>query len=226
MKMKLLVAATAMAGLVGTANAQNAFGGFYGQLGVGYEDNSVKMSNGAVNGDPSAASDSNKSYGGGSFSGAIGLGYGFAVDKNWLITVGADYSPLTSNTSTTSFSSEGETNTLKFSVSNRYNVFIAPGYVIDNNKLVYAKAGYSAQSTKMKASVGDTFNNPSKNLSGYVVGLGYKQLINKNIYFFGEGNYMNYSSSNASGTSADASTVTYGNSATAYQFLVGVGYKF
>jgi outer membrane immunogenic protein len=225
--MKKLLVAAAVAGLVGTANAQNAFEGFYGQLGIGYENNSVKFSNGAVNGNPDAASDANKSYSGGSFSGAIGLGYGFAIDKNWLLTVGADYSPLTSNTSTTTFNNDdGTSDTLKFSVSNRYNVFIAPGYVIDNNKLVYAKAGYSAQSVKMKASVGDYFNNPSKNLSGYVLGLGYKQLIDKNIYFFGEGNYMNYSSANASGTSADARTVTYGNSATAYQFLVGVGYKF
>jgi outer membrane immunogenic protein len=105
-------------------------------------------------------------------------GYGFSVSKDFLITLGADYSPLTANTGSKSgFCDEDGCATDKFKVSNRYNIFIAPGYVIDKNKLAYFKAGYSAQTVKGNGDVATAIGNPSKNLSGYVLGLGYKQIV-------------------------------------------------
>ena len=46
--MKKLLVAAAFTGLVGTVNAQSAFEGFYGQVGVGYESVDLGISNGTV----------------------------------------------------------------------------------------------------------------------------------------------------------------------------------
>ncbi len=228
--MKKLLVAVAVAGLVGTANAQSAFEGFYGQLGIGYENNTVKVNNLTITGpasEPGTSNAGSTSFSGGSFSGSIGLGYGFSVSKDFLVTLGADYSPLTANTGSKSgFCDEDGCVTDKFKVSNRYNIFIAPGLVIDKDKLAYFKAGYSAQTVKGSGDLATAIGNPSKNLSGYVLGLGYKQVVSGGFYGFAEGNYMNYSGSTLSGTTASGYTVSSQVPATAYQFLVGVGYKF
>ncbi len=221
--MKKLLIAAAVAGLVGTANAQSAFEGFYTQLGIGYESNSVKGSDTTVDGESLGGSTTDRGNG---FSGAIGIGYGFSVSKDWILTVGADYSPLKVNTKTQPF---GDDSNYKYEVSNRYNIFIAPGYQIDKNKLAYFKAGYSGAQVKTTGDAGQFFGSPSTNLTGYVLGLGYKQLVDKNLYFFGEGNYMSYGNktTNASGTDSGGTTnISYKLGANSYQFLIGVGYKF
>jgi hypothetical protein len=229
MKIKILVVAAATV-VASSAMAQSAFQGAYGQIGIGYENNSVKSNNSTVTGpasDPGTENVGSTTFSGGSFSGSIGLGYGFSVSKDFLITLGADYSPLTANTATkSSCDPEDGCSNDKFKVSNRYNIFIAPGYVIDKNKLAYFKAGYSAQTVQASGDLGSAVGNPSKNLSGYVLGLGYKQIVSGGFYGFAEGNYMNYSSSTLSGTSANGYTVSSQVPATAYQFLIGVGYKF
>jgi opacity protein-like surface antigen len=77
---------------------------------------------------------------------------------------------------------------------------------------------------------GTTFSNggsnPSNTLRGYVLGLGYKQLLSQNIYLFGEGNYYNYGNQSYTSLYANGFADTFNAKATAYQFLVGVGYKF
>jgi outer membrane immunogenic protein len=224
--MKKLLVAAAVAGLVGTANAQSAFEGFYGQIGVGYESNQPKTSYVSSDDPPS-----NPKYGDSNsngFSGAIGLGYTAAVSKDFLITIGADYSPL-SNTGNSNMSSS-DTSTIhpnQYKFSNRTNIFIAPGFLIDKDKQLYVKAGYSMLNVKTSGGeVANSGGNPSANLNGYVAGLGYKQLIDKNLYVFGEGNYYSYGNKsmnyNYGGGSYDNTNVK----ATSYQFLVGVGYKF
>lgn len=221
MKKKLLVA-TALTALAGSAMAQSAFEGFYGQVGIGYESNSVKNSDASFNGTAIGGSETLNANG---FSGAIGIGYGFSVSKDWILTIGADYSPLNVNSKTQPF---GDTD-YKYEVSNRYNIFLAPGYQIDKDKLAYLKAGYSGAQVKTSGDLGQFFGSPTTNLSGYVLGLGYKQLFDKNIYLFGEANYMSYgnATTNASGAENGSTTTTsYKLGANSYQFLVGVGYKF
>ena len=226
MKIKLLVAAAATV-VASSAMAQSAFQGFYAQAGIGYENN--KSGTPTINvapsaGDPTSGTQgtqSTSSVNGGGFSSALGLGYTFSVAPQYLLTFGADYSPtsVTANGRISSDTSQG------LQISNRYNIFLAPGYEIDKNKLAYFKAGYSSESVKIKGDIGDFLGTPSTNATGYILGLGYKQLIDKNIYVFGEGNYNKYGKTSYSGTTegrAYTATVT----PSAYQFLVGVGYKF
>jgi hypothetical protein len=223
MKIKLLVAAAATV-VASSAMAQSAFEGFYGQLGVGYESN--KPTTNWVSSDAGGTRLSYTDSNANGFSGAIGLGYTASVAKDYLVTIGADYSPLsTTGNSNASLSTTTFTNQYKY--SNRVNIFVAPGFLIDKDKQVYVKAGYSMLNVKASGgTVGNTGGNPSANLNGYFAGLGYKQLIDKNLYFFGEGNYYSYGNKsmnyNFSGGTYDNTNVK----ATSYQFLVGVGYKF
>ena len=244
MKIKLLVAAAATV-VASSAMAQSAFQGFYGQVATGYENNNVSNLNGTVrdtDGTSTNFSASNQSFGGAPL--VLGLGYNFSVAPKWVVGLGADYSAISQKSSTVSSSvANGEAgasvNGQTIELSNRFNVFVAPGYEIDKDKLVYLKAGYSSIQAKGTApttytqtgysgAISGTTN--TNTLSGYILGLGYKQIITGGLYGFAEGNYMSYSKTSVSGTvvNSDGSTSTTNSnqSNNSYQFLVGVGYKF
>ncbi len=254
--MKKLLVAAAVAGLVGTANAQSAFEGFYGQIATGYENNQISSISGSgtetILGDSTALS-----YGGSSqsFGGApivIGLGYNFSVAPKWLVGIGVDYSALSQtssayNTTITGYNANVVGTGATTKVGNRVNIFITPSYEIDKDKLVYLKAGYSSVQVTQNGSTGACINGTclsnsqleqttagaqTKTVGGYVLGLGYKQIISGGFYGFAEGNYMSYGKPTFSQTTtytegsggSVASTTT--GSLSSYQFLVGVGYRF
>jgi hypothetical protein len=240
--------------IASSAMAQSAFQGFYGQIGTGYESNSLGSGNGNVSSsvDPQSYSPSSSSQ---QFGGAplvLGIGYNFSVTPKWLIGIGADYSALSQTSSNFSTNFESPTTadlTGVFSgnsiqLSNRFNVFITPGYAIDDDKLIYLKAGYSSISAKLNGSDTYTVNfsgvqvaqlplssgSSTTTVGGYVVGLGYKQIIAGGIYGFIEANYMSYSKPSFSTTSTISNgvsaTSTLSTSLSSYQALVGIGYRF
>lgn len=223
MKKNLLVAALLSVAATGTM-AQSAFEGAYGQLGIGFDQNSVSSSTATVNGLSGVALPSTDA---GSFSGVVGLGYNFSVAKDFLLGVGADYGFLPSS-GTNGTNSNG---TFQSKISNRYNVFVTPGYVLAKDKLAYLKAGYSSQTVKVTdqsniGTNGETMGSGSA--SGYVLGLGYKQMVASGFYGFGEANYYSYSGAQFGSTtlSNGDATSSFSPKSSAYQFLVGVGYKF
>jgi outer membrane immunogenic protein len=243
MKSAKLLVALAATGLVATsAFAQkSAFEGFYGQIATGYESNSASSLNGSI----VDSSRSNFSAPNQTFSTAplvIGLGYNFSVTPKWVIGLGADYSAMNSKSSTYSSSMSGpgvpagaSLNGQSIELSNRFNVFVAPGYAIDKDKLVYLKAGYSSVSVKGNPPTSYTqpgyreaitgVSSQTSSLSGYVLGLGYKQMITGGLYGFAEGNYMSYTNLNQSQRDM-GSTINSSANLSSYQLLVGVGYKF
>ena len=234
---KQLIAVAATTLLAGSAMAQSAFEGFYGQLGIGYENDTFSSpginvgthSNGSGGGSSGWQNGDASSKGG--FSGAIGLGYNMSVAPQFLLGLGVDYNPLSITSSNSALGDSGYSNG---KVSNRLNVFVTPGYEIDKDKLVYFKAGYSME--QVQANINNVWQNnynQSSNASGYIVGLGYKQLLDKHLYFFGEGNYMGYSQTTFNSQSmitgksgGDTQSLQSRITPSAYQFLVGVGYKF
>lgn len=248
MKNKLLAAIT-LTVIGSSAMAQSAFQGFYGQISTGYESNSATGINSPLTlsygGQPlflGSMSASNQNFGGMPL--IAGLGYNFSVTPKWLIGIGADYSFLTQESS--SFATnlnigpglDGTFNGAKLKASNRLNIFITPGYSIDKDKLVYLKAGYSSvkvddsapsSSTQMGITTPLTGTSQSKTLNGYVLGVGYKQIISGGFYGFAEANYMNYGKQSFTTTYTDREYSLVTNPSiglSSYQFLVGVGYKF
>lgn len=254
---KRILAITIVMGASSPVMAQSAFQGFYGQLSTGYENNTASglsspliASDGVQTLNFANFSASNQSFGGVPL--IAGIGYNFALSPKWLIGIGVDYSFLTQESSSYSYKASSSpqvaeldgvnANGAKIKASNRLNIFITPSYAISEDKLVYFKAGYSSiqvdhtapsslslnsQSASL-AGLGLT-SNQSKTLNGYVLGLGYKQIIKGGFYAFAEANYMNYGSQNF-GYSRTFQNVTLKTSTSSsldsYQVLVGVGYKF
>ncbi|MBT8541829.1 hypothetical protein G6714_01410 [Polynucleobacter paneuropaeus] len=248
--MKKILMSLFITTLSGAALAQASFEGFYGQIATGYESNTASNLNmtptlpdfGYV-GPP--YSGSNQTFGGAPL--VLGLGYNFSVSSNWLLGIGADYSLLGQKSPTfseTYYRSDGQDsfNGNQLTVSNRFNIFLAPGYVIDKDKLVYVKAGYSSLNLKetfanqlVNVDSGKVTQNPyqtpsqTNTLSGFIVGMGYKQMIGSGFYGFAEANYMSYgqktfnSYSNSLGYTA---VLSNSPNLSSYQVLVGIGYKF
>jgi len=136
-------------------------------------------------------------------------------------------------------------------LSNRFNLFITPGYAIDKDKLVYVKAGYSQVTAKYNYATSRTRTingvstttsdrtgggSQSSNQGGYLIGLGYKQMFASGLYGFVEGNYMGYSApsytfntsvgrdpTNPSSTRTVTASFASLNS---FQALIGLGYAF
>ena len=239
--MKLLVAAAATV-LASSVMAQSAFEGFYGQIATGYENNTIQNTNLVV------GPNSDRSHTGGTLSGGgtatsgsapliLGLGYTFSLAPKFTLGLGADYSALsqTTNTATYNFGGgcsdpNGGCAQVKYKISNRYNIFVTPGFAIDKDKLAYLKVGYSGVTAQAQPQNG-VANSFSTNLSGYVVGLGYKQIISGGFYGFGEANYYGYSKASFNGTSPNtdgtpSQPISLNPGVNAYNFLVGVGYKF
>lgn len=244
MKKKLLVAS--LFGFMATGvMAQSAFSGFYGQVATGYENNSLSSlgSTATVTTIPGGAvttptvTNANQTASGMPL--VAGIGYNFSINNSWLLGVGADYSFISQKTGTyrSTISNGNSTPGQQDEISNRYNIFITPAYALDKEKLVYLKAGYSNQQLKYSApaNTSGTATDPAfsktSTVGGYVLGLGYKQIISGGLYGFAEGNYMQYSKTNMSpsftSTANDYRVTANNNTASsAYTLLVGVGYKF
>lgn len=237
--MKKVTSAMIAAGLlVVTATAvqaQSQFAGAYGQVGIGYQNVSPSISNVTVslpslgiNNAPLSSSVGNSN----DFTGTVTAGYNFGVTKDFLLGLGVEYSPLASQTANINANYGPDANgtwyraTSDFKIENSYNIFLTPAIAIDKDKLAYAKIGYTGANAKGA--------NQSINLTGYSLGLGYKQIISGGWYGFGEVNYASYGNKTVS-TSYNSTVVNVGSvpttatstiSANTMNVLLGVGYKF
>jgi outer membrane immunogenic protein len=206
--------------------AQASFEGFYGQFGIGHDQNatnntSVSASSGGssytLN---STGSNPHSSH----FATAISLGYYAKVDSNFLLGAGVEYEPVIQNTSSYTVASPGqESLNGSYKISNRYTFFISPAITVDKTGLAYAKVGYTGQT--LKGNSGFLSNVSFANQSGYALGLGYRQLFASRLYAFIEANYFSYGKSSASGTSG-TTTFSVNPSTSAYNGLIGIGYQF
>ena len=200
MKMKLLVVAAATT-IASSAMAQSAFQGAYGQIGIGYQSSKGKT-------DVPITFDSTNG-----FASTVAAGYNFSVSKEFLLGIGAEYSFVPTSNANLSYtdSDTGLPGKEQYKNQNTYNIFLSPGYVLSKDSLAYAKVGYTGTTYKFSSGGSD-------NLSGYSLGLGYKQIINGGLYGFAEGNYLSYGNK-----TTDSGIKLSGNS---MNLLVGLGYKF
>jgi outer membrane immunogenic protein len=220
--------ATATSVSIGAANAQSTtFEGAYGQLGIGFESISPSFSNSGVNVTGYGFVPYNTSIDSSNgLTGTITAGYMFPVSKDFLFGIGAEYSPLASQSSNYTVGVTGlGTAQGAYKKENSYNIFVSPATPIGTDGLLYGKLGYTGAS--IKSSLGSS--SASQSYTGYSLGLGYKQFITGGLYGFAEGNYFNYgnkTNSNSGTILGAAYTETQTTSANAYNFLVGIGYRF
>jgi len=217
--MKKLLVAAAVTGLVGTVNAQSAFEGFYGQVGVGYESVDGGFSNGTMtSGTASGRAYTFSSSNANSFTGSVGIGAYFPVTKTFLLGAGAEYSPLAGSSTNATFNipTVSYTSTSSWKKKDSYNIFLSPAIAVDKDKLAYAKVGFTGMGTQ--ATVDGT--QTTDNYTGYSLGLGYKQMVSGSIYAFGEVNYSTY------GSKSSGDDLSGTNKPSTMNAMVGVGYKF
>ncbi len=215
------------------AFAQNAFQGFYGQIATGYENNSISNTSLTMGPDPINFPGGNNPSNG-SAPIIAGLGYNHSVSSTFLLGLGVDYSFISNNVGTAGINPSVQPNTgTTFKVSNRLNIFVTPSYVISADKLAYGKLGYSTQtiSAAYWNNVDGQCNGNSMGsgrANGFILGGGYKQIIAGGLYGFSEANYYKYGNTSMSkSTLCDTTTIYNLNpSSSAYNFLVGLGYKF
>lgn len=151
----------------------------------------------------------------------IGLSYGFKLADKIVTTVGLDYN-LTSSSIAAPCVGCAHAVTATEKISNRVNLYIAPGYQFSSSSLAYVKLGYGQNSKSISASDGTIITGGPSN-SGWLAGVGYKQFLTNQVYGFAE--YIQ--TQNSSGRYSGVDTV-YWNSGNlkGKSFLVGVGYKF
>ena len=217
----------ALATLATSSFAQSKFEGFYGQVAVGYESISPTLTNTpiAVSGSsttiPLATSISSTS----GATGNVALGYTASVTKDFTLAIGAEYYPINSQSGNYTSTLAGKTSSGTYQKQNVYNIYLAPGMNVGTDGLAYFKVGYTGAS--IKSTQGSASS--TENLSGYSLGLGYKQFFTGNWYGFGEANYFSYGNS-VDNQRAPASTRTLSWSTTlnanVYNLLIGLGYKF
>lgn len=226
LRLYTVLASSLVAASIGNTQAQS-FDGFFGQVGIGFESISPSFSNSGVNVTGYGYFPYNTSIDSSNgFIGTVTAGYMIPVTKDFLFGIGAEYSPLESQSSNYTVGITGlGTGQGSYKKENSYNFFVSPAIPIGKDGLLYGKVGYTGAS--IKSSLGSSSGSQSYN--GYSLGLGYKQFITGGLYGFAEGNYSNYGNktNTYNGTILGAAyTETMTTSANAYNFLVGVGYKF
>ena len=212
MKVKTLIVGIGFISLTASSFAQSVFEGFYGQVGIGYENSTPSYSGGTLNN--SAYSYSLSGGTTNSFAATATIGYYFPVTGSFLLGIGAEYSPLsgTSSNATLTIPAGKYSESQSIKKGDSYNLFISPAYAIDKEKLAYAKVGYSNANYEIGGD-NDTYN-------GYSLGLGYRQIIQGSWYGFAEVNYMSYGNQNVATNASGTASFKVTNA------LVGVGYKF
>jgi outer membrane immunogenic protein len=230
---KNLFAAILLSTVTVSVIAQSKFEGPYAQVGIGYESVSPSLTYGNYNisqsGNPiiiSVPTGSNVSNSN-SFAGNLTAGYNFLVTKDFLLGIGVDYSPISGSKSnfSTSDTITGTANG-QWNKEYSYNIFLSPAISVSSDGLLYGKVGYTSGSFKSQYS-GES--SVTKDLTGYTIGIGYKQFLTEGLYGFGEVNYAGYNKlnfDNALTSGAFRVTQTTTISANTINVLVGLGYRF
>jgi hypothetical protein len=250
---KISALVLAVAGVfASSANAQstkaNAWEGFYGQYSVGFASFSPSIGSTSIAPTGRLAGYSNPPPNGlgqtvnvgtsastlNTATNAISAGYNYGINDKYVLGLGASYYIGATSAGNGSFTltapgyavagvpALNAPSPINYQLKNLWAVTLQPGYVIDKDRLVYAKVGYTAVTIGLNSS---TAPYQTTNLSGYTLGLGYKQMITESVYLLGEANFGGFSNKATTLTSSNGtfSSTIGGNG---YDLLVGVGYRF
>ncbi|MDH6523600.1 outer membrane protein [Polynucleobacter sphagniphilus] len=247
----LAAASIASTGAMAQSSKTNAWEGAYGQWSVGFASFSPKIGSTTATPNPgsllypypallgqtiSASGSANTLN---TPTNAISAGYNFGVNQDYVLGIGASYYIGASGSGNGSFSLSAPgapsnpppytvpalntTTPVTYQLKNLWSVTLQPGYVIDKDRLVYAKVGYTGVTIGLN---GPIASYQTSTLSGYSLGLGYKQMITDSIYLLGEANYGGFSNKSATLSTSIGTNVGTTLGGSGFDFLVGVGYRF
>ena len=225
---KISALVLAMAGVFATsANAQsaktNAWEGFYGEAAVGYASFTPTVSGASLQATPTvtlpvSTSTNNLS----TATNKLGIGYNYGINDKYTLGIAASYALGASSAASGTFTVAGTPKSFQYQLKNIWSVTLNPGYAIDKDSLVYAKVGATGNTMGLN---GSTAAYQTSNFTGYVLGLGYKQMITKSIYLLGEVNYASLSSKTATLATANG-PITANLGGSGMDIIIGAGYRF
>ena len=162
----------------------------------------------------------------------LGVAYGLPIAST-LTTFGIDYSTAKAGVDNNVAANGVVVGTgkdgLTTDVKSRTDLYVAPGFLINQDSLIYAKVGYSTFSYAATDANGtDPAHGGSAGKSGAFYGIGYKQTLDKNSPYFFTVEYIAGKTSNDKITgSGDNNTPIYVNSNNKFSsFSIGLGYSF
>jgi outer membrane immunogenic protein len=210
-----------------SCHAESNFSGSYVQSGIGYgviDQNSRQNVLAGNNQPPLGVGDLGNLK---TIVGSIGFGHNWDINSNFILGVGADFSPsgsshanFTVNSTVNQPASYGSTQ-----FKNGKNFYLSPGYIANPDQVIYTKFGY----TTVTALGSSHLLNASATLNGYTAGIGYKQALSSHLYALLEWKYIHFHSITSS------TSVPYGGSSLIINssgqpkgndVIVGLGYKF
>ena len=195
-------------------------------IGVGY--NSTNYDNSLVTAAPLATDSVNS--GKSNFNSSIDLSYGFEVNPNFVISLGATYD-LTESKNDIISADDGMNGTAKISakLKDHYSLYVQPTYALSNNTAVFAKVGYNFAKSEIKLTASDGSDTDSltysQNLNAWSYGAGVKTFLTSNAFLQFEGSLTSYDTQNKTFTGS-LDTYTFSHKPEVLAALVSIGYKF
>jgi hypothetical protein len=214
-----------------SAYADSSFVGLNVKIGTGYQSSNVDSVTFTGNQDgtdfPVPAPSQRKT----SLPLMLGLGYNQAINDKFILGVGLDYQTLQSTAGTDTFAVTGSQPGVQYKFSNQYSVYLTPSLVLDKDSIAYLKVGYASQTLTgnyVPYGAGDTTSGSfgKSTVNGYLIGLGYKQIISNNVFGYLETNYYKYNSASLNNTINNATVSGNNPTSNSYNLILGVGYNF
>ena len=211
---KLLLTTAALLSIAGSALAQTSkFEGVSATLGLGYQSVKPKYDNFLNRGTTPASIGSTNSTG---VVGNLGLEYTSTMGSSSVISYGLDYMVGSGKESDLTYNGSAITDKSKYTQKHRF--FIAPGTLIDNDKIGYFKLGYGQAEIKtISTGSSDTV---TSNFFSY--GVGMKVMKEAGFFYFGEFNMI--SGKGKAFVATDRST--WDSKGNGYNFIFGIGKQF
>ena len=224
-KLILLLALSALVNTSQTLAEENSstFSGPYMSVGAGYQHNLIDNENvRATTGSPSFNQPSASNH---DIFGQIQAGYGRDFFEKYNISVGLfyDFGGSKVNDIKATFYQD----IVKQRLENTAGIFIAPGYYINKETLVFVKAGYvHADKEYVRFKQTPNINiNLDDSVDGYLWGVGVKHMVSKNIFVGADLTKFSYGTS-SSIASLNGLEVKVSSKAEQTNALLSVGYMF
>lgn len=140
-----------------------------------------------------------------SISGALGASYGFALSSTSVLLLGGTYD--LSNAKFLEISGGGDSVTGK--IKQRWSLFVAPGFVVSPQTLLYGKLSYASGKATLGASgAGIDLESSSERFRGVGYGAGIRTQINRNLFAGVEVTRVNYNDKGFDGVDVGTGTTT------------------
>jgi hypothetical protein len=158
---------------------------------------------------------------------AIDLSYGYPVSNNFLVAIGASYTPGKAKAGTGTYTGDGTTGDtngkLNLELKDPYTIYIAPTYAVSKDAALYAKLGYSKADVNVTATDSASLSKKPGDLEGITYAIGSKILLDNNVYIGVEASLTEYDTISATRTTG---SVNVNADATVAQGTITLGYKF